>query len=49
MGKQEREPVWVPIHKFLGKVPGGRIIIPLIIGSIIVTICDACGVKDPWG
>ena len=49
MEKQEREPVWVPIHKLLGKVPGGRIIIPLIIGSIIVTICDACGVKDPWG
>ena len=45
MEKQEREPVWVPIHKLLGKVPGGRIIIPFI----IVTICDACGVKDPWG
>lgn len=49
MEKTEREPIWIPIHKMLGKVPGGKIIIPLIIGSIIVTICDACGVSDPWG
>lgn len=49
MEKKEREPVWVPIRKILQKVPGGRIIIPLVIGSIIVTISDAAGVKDPWG
>lgn len=48
MEKNEREPIWIPIHRMLGKIPGGKIIIPLIIGSIIVTICDACGVDDPW-
>lgn len=48
MERKEREPVWVPIQKILNKVPGGRIIIPLIIGSIVVSICDAFGVKDPW-
>lgn len=49
MEEKEREPVWVPIVQTLRKLPGGKIIIPLIIGSIIVTICSACGVKDPWG
>lgn len=49
MEEKEREPVWVPIRKMLSKVPGGRIIVPLAIGSIIVTICGACGVNDPWG
>lgn len=48
MERTEREPVWVPIRKTLNKIPGGRIIIPLIFGSIVVSICDAFGVRDPW-
>jgi len=49
MEAKEREPVRIPIVAILKKIPGGKIIIPLIIGSLIVTICSACGVNDPWG